>query len=69
MFRSLLDHHQAFLRIKSVDAAYMLGSQNVHNCYNLLSKTSYIKSYIKMWLKQWFISLVFIMIYGRSQSY
>jgi len=27
MFRSLHDHHQAFLRIKSRDAGYMLGSQ------------------------------------------
>jgi len=27
MFRSLHDHHQALLRIKSIDAGYMLGSQ------------------------------------------
>jgi len=27
MFRSLHDHHQAFLRIKLIDAGYMLGSQ------------------------------------------
>jgi len=27
MFRSLLDHHQAYLRIKLIDAGYMLGSQ------------------------------------------
>ena len=27
MFRSLCDHHQGFLRIKSVSAGYMLGSQ------------------------------------------
>jgi hypothetical protein len=27
MFRSLCDHHQALLRIKSVSAGYMLGSQ------------------------------------------
>jgi hypothetical protein len=27
MFRSLCDHHQAFLRIKSINAGYMLGSQ------------------------------------------
>jgi len=27
MFQSLHDHHQAFLRIKSRDAGYMLGSQ------------------------------------------
>jgi len=26
MFRSLHDHHQALLRIKSIDAGYMLGS-------------------------------------------
>jgi len=26
MFRSLHDHHQAFLRIKSVYAGYMLGT-------------------------------------------
>ena len=29
MFRSLCDHHQAFLRIKSINAGYMLGSQLV----------------------------------------
>jgi len=27
IFRSLCDHHQAFLRIKSINAGYMLGSQ------------------------------------------
>jgi len=27
MFRPLHDHHQAFLRIKLIDAGYMLGSQ------------------------------------------
>ena len=27
MFRSLCDQHQAFLRIKSINAGYMLGSQ------------------------------------------
>jgi len=27
MFQSLHDHYQAFLRIKSTDAGYMLGSQ------------------------------------------
>ena len=27
MFRSLCDHHQAFLRIKSINAGYMLESQ------------------------------------------
>jgi len=29
MFRSLHDHHQAYLRIKLTDAGYMLGSQQV----------------------------------------
>jgi len=27
MFRSLHDHHQAYLRIKLTDAGYVLGSQ------------------------------------------
>ena len=27
MFRSLHDHHQAYFRIKLIDAGYMLGSQ------------------------------------------
>jgi hypothetical protein len=27
MFRFLCDHHQAFLRIKSINAGYLLGSQ------------------------------------------
>ena len=27
MFRSLHDHHQAYLRIRLIDAGYMLGSQ------------------------------------------
>jgi len=33
MFRSLHDHHQAFLRIKSVDAGCMLGSQHLASIY------------------------------------
>jgi hypothetical protein len=43
MFRSLREHHQTFLRIKSVNAAYMLRSQNVQNCYNLISKNELYK--------------------------
>jgi len=27
MFRSLHDHHQAYLRIKLIDAGYMMGFQ------------------------------------------
>jgi hypothetical protein len=37
----LQDHLQAFYRIKSVYAAYMLGSQNVHNYYSFTSKMSW----------------------------
>jgi len=33
MFRSLHDHHQAFLPIKLTDAGYMLGSQHVASIY------------------------------------
>ena len=38
MFRSLYDHHQAFLRIKSINAGYMLGSQHVASIYWLYSQ-------------------------------
>jgi len=36
MFRSLHDHHQAYLRIKLIDAGYMLGSQ--YESINLIRK-------------------------------
>jgi len=38
MFRSLHDHHQAYLRIKLIDAGYVLGSQHVVSVYYLDSQ-------------------------------